>query len=202
MILRTAKKGRYNMNKYNFDRAGFEVSHGGRRACTSCASSEIKGSYGETLNRSVSRQSNDTSGGCGSAINSRFGLKDYPVGSVYAPLQDFDGLYDTVRALKRGTLFRALDLPLNVGLKVETNAERNDALWNLQQLDFAINETKLYLDVYPNCTAAKDYIKMMREKRAILAEEYESKHGMLTMYGVCGKSSDIQSPAPWEYCAN
>ncbi len=188
------------MNKYNFDRAGFEVSTGGRRGCTSCASNEIKGSYGETLNRS--RQNAGASGGCGDAINSRFGLKDYPVGSVYAPLQNFDGLYDTVRALKRGTLFRALDLPLNVGLKVDTNADRNDPLWNLQQIDFAINETKLYLDVYPDCTAAGDYIKMLREKRAILAEEYESKHGMLTMYGVCGKSNDKCSPAPWEYCAN
>ncbi len=190
------------MNKYNFDRAGFEVSRGGRRGCTACASSEIKGSYGETLNRSASRQSSDTSGGCGSAINSKFGLKDYPVGSVYAPLQDFDGLYDTVRALKRGTLFSALDLPLMVGMMADTNADRNDPLWNLQQLDFVINEAKLYLDVYPECSAARDYIKMMREKRAILAEEYESKHGMLTMYGVCGKSSDKCSPAPWEYCAN
>ena len=43
-----------------------------------------------------------------------WGLTDYPLASVYAPLQDFDCLYDHERALKRGTLFSTLDLPLEV----------------------------------------------------------------------------------------
>lgn len=109
------------MNKYNFDRTGFEVSRGGRSSrpncgCDSHAHShthvhEIKGSYGETLNR---RACDCSPGGCGTDIESRYGLKDHPLGSVFAPLQDFDGLYDPERGLKRGTLFAALDLPLEV----------------------------------------------------------------------------------------
>ena len=78
----------------------------------------------------------------------------------------------------------------------------NDLLTELRQLDFAILETTLYLDVYPNCCEAKAYIKELREKRAKVAAEYESKHGMLTMYGVCGESSDKCAPWPWEYAAN
>ena len=81
--------------------------------------------------------------------------------------------------------------------------ERNeDLLTALRQIDFAINEVTLYLDVYPDCCEAWEYIRELREKRAKIAAEYESKHGMLTMYGVCGESSDKCAPWPWEYAAN
>ena len=40
-----------------------------------------------------------------------WGLKDYPLAMVYAPLQDFCELYDLDEALKAGTLFKQLDLP-------------------------------------------------------------------------------------------
>ena len=72
----------------------------------------------------------------------------------------------------------------------------------LVQLDFAILEVTLYLDVYPECCEAKEYLAELRVKRAKIAAEYESKHGMLTMYGVCGESSNNCSPWPWEYAAN
>ena len=78
----------------------------------------------------------------------------------------------------------------------------SDLLSELRRLDFAINEITLYIDVYPECCEAKAYLKELREKRAKVAAEYESKHGMLTMYGVCGESSDKCAPWPWEYAAN
>lgn len=78
----------------------------------------------------------------------------------------------------------------------------SDLLTELRQLDFAINEITLYINVYPECCEAKAYLKELREKRAKVAAEYESKHGMLTMYGVCGESSDKCAPWPWEYAAN
>lgn len=40
-----------------------------------------------------------------------WGLRDFPLGSVYAPLQEWRGLYDLETAYTRGTLFRELDLP-------------------------------------------------------------------------------------------
>ena len=40
-----------------------------------------------------------------------WGLVGYPVGSVYAPLQAFDELYDVPTALHQGTIFAQLDLP-------------------------------------------------------------------------------------------
>ena len=40
-----------------------------------------------------------------------WGLENYPLASVYAPLQEFHELYDRDAALKHGTVFAELDLP-------------------------------------------------------------------------------------------
>ena len=40
-----------------------------------------------------------------------WGLDGYPLASVYAPIQNFDELYDEETALSRGTVFAELDLP-------------------------------------------------------------------------------------------
>lgn len=40
-----------------------------------------------------------------------WGLAGYPLASVYAPLQAWQGLYDIDTALKVGTLFQGLDKP-------------------------------------------------------------------------------------------
>lgn len=45
------------------------------------------------------------------STGSTWGLSDYPLASVFAPLQNFDNLYDTDMALKQGTAFAELDLP-------------------------------------------------------------------------------------------
>ncbi len=91
----------------------------------------------------------------------------------------------------------------NCGCTTENGQCHADGLLEtLREIDFVIVETTLYLDVYPNCRAAREYLADMRRKRAKVAAEYESKHGMLTLYGVCGESSDVRSPWPWEYAAN
>ena len=51
------------------------------------------------------------------AYRRTWGLVGYPVGMVYAPIQAFDSVYDLDTALKRGTLFGALDLPFVCGDK-------------------------------------------------------------------------------------
>ena len=43
--------------------------------------------------------------------NRSWGLVGYPLASVFAPLQEFDELYDLQTALDHGTVFVQLDLP-------------------------------------------------------------------------------------------
>jgi hypothetical protein len=74
----------------------------------------------------------------------------------------------------------------------------------LRTVDFAIQETVLYLDAYPNCSEALDYYhKLIAQRREIL-EHYEKNCGPITMYGNESKSSWdwIASPWPWEADAN
>ena len=50
--------------------------------------------------------------GCGEPMTEHsFGLKGYPLASVYSTLQDFKEIYDLDTGLKRGTIFEELDLP-------------------------------------------------------------------------------------------
>lgn len=113
------------MNKNYNSRAGFEVSRGGYRrnlyATPACrctgdnASYKIRQSRPDPTDDRCKEKADGA--GCGTNVNSRYGLHDRPLASVYAPLQDFDGLYDLEHALSRGTLFSSLDLPLEVASK-------------------------------------------------------------------------------------
>ena len=48
---------------------------------------------------------------CAPRDPAKWGLVGYPLGSVFAPLQSFDNLYDADTALRKGTLFSELYLP-------------------------------------------------------------------------------------------
>ncbi len=69
----------------------------------------------------------------------------------------------------------------------------------LQELDFSIQETVLYLNAYPDCAAArKHYHQLVCERRA-LADKYEKQYGPLNTCGnVDHDSWDwIRGPWPW-----
>ncbi len=55
-------------------------------------------------NGSCNNKNSNTNGGS-------WALRGYPLASVYAPYQEFRGLYDKEKALKQGTIFSELDLP-------------------------------------------------------------------------------------------
>ena len=44
-----------------------------------------------------------------------WGLENYPLASVYSPIQQWRNLYEPEAALERGTLFKELDLPFVCG---------------------------------------------------------------------------------------
>lgn len=74
----------------------------------------------------------------------------------------------------------------------------------LRALDFAIQETVLYLDAYPECRQALDYYHTLLCKREEVAASYEDICGPLTFYG--NRSTDswdwTHGPWPWEAEAN
>lgn len=73
----------------------------------------------------------------------------------------------------------------------------------IRAVDFALYETILYLDVYPDsCHALETYHKLRLERNTLHAE-FEKTYGPLTAFGNESTTSwDWMSrPAPWEYGA-
>lgn len=46
--------------------------------------------------------------------DSKYGLDGYPLAMVYSPVQEWTELYCESEGLRRGTIFKQLDLPLEV----------------------------------------------------------------------------------------
>lgn len=68
----------------------------------------------DTLRNENNRDFSCSKGGCGRAESEKtWGLKRYPLASVYSPLQEWSDIYDLETALKRGTVFKELDLPFH-----------------------------------------------------------------------------------------
>ena len=56
-------------------------------------------------------EQNEMPHGGSCSMGTQWGLHGYPLASVYAPVQEFDKLYDRDTALKHGTIFSELNLP-------------------------------------------------------------------------------------------
>ena len=74
----------------------------------------------------------------------------------------------------------------------------------LRALDFAIQETVLYLDAYPENEQALAYYHQLVEERDSVMAMYEKNCGPLTMRGNTSHSSWdwVTGPWPWEPDAN
>lgn len=73
-------------------------------------------------------------------------------------------------------------------------------LRKIQEIDFSIYETVLYLDAYPSSREALSYYHTLLAQRKALMAQYEKDHGPLTAFGnqAQGSWDWIKSPWPWQ----
>ena len=73
-------------------------------------------------------------------------------------------------------------------------------LTEIRALSFALVETNLYLDSYPNDKEALAYFRRVRDELRALTDSYEKTYGPLTVMGT--KATDgwdwVSTPWPWE----
>lgn len=79
------------------------------------------------------------------------------------------------------------------------NRECHALMRRLQQLDFSIQETVLYLDGYPDCAEALAYYHQLIKERCAVAEQYERACGPLTMKGNINTQAWNWVEAPWPW---
>ncbi len=74
----------------------------------------------------------------------------------------------------------------------------------LRAIDFAINDTVLYLDAYPDCRQALDYYHRLIAQRKAILEKYQGQCPPMTFYGNESRDSWdwTMTPWPWEPDAN
>ena len=84
------------------------------------------------------------------------------------------------------------------------NRSCKQLLENLRALDFAIQETALYLDAYPDHSEALEYYHTLIAQREKVAASYDQNCGPLTIFGNRSRNSwdMVKGPWPWEADAN
>jgi len=77
-------------------------------------------------------------------------------------------------------------------------------LRKIQEIDFAMVETALFLNAYPDNCEALAYYHELKKKNDALRCEYNSACGPLTLYsnGCEHEWKWVKTPWPWEYESN
>ena len=73
-------------------------------------------------------------------------------------------------------------------------------LRKIQEIDFSLYETVLYLDAYPECHEALAYYHALLTQRKGVVAQYEREIGPLTAFSNSSQTSWdwIKSPWPWQ----
>ncbi len=79
--------------------------------------------------------------------------------------------------------------------------ERDKALRQIQEYDFALTEANLFLDNHPQDAQALAYYQRFRTLSENATMEYEKKYGPLKMTGICSDTfwDWVRTPWPWEW---
>lgn len=94
-----------------------------------------------------------------------------------------NSLFGPYDGFTKGNMFRNLyEQYRNYQSAVITpNSEQEEALLNLNQMQFAMHDLNLYLDVYPNDTNMMNQFTIFRNSYNRLLTDYENKYGAINV---------------------
>lgn len=83
---------------------------------------------------------------------------------------------------------------------MQNTQQRAALMRKIQETDFCLVETLLYLDAYPDHAQALEYYHRLVEESKRLTEQYENTYGPLTAVGNKSQQSWdwVKNPWPWE----
>ncbi len=80
----------------------------------------------------------------------------------------------------------------------KAKTEREAYLYKIMELDFAINDLNLYLDLHPKDSKIYNDFKKYVEELKKIEKEYEEKYGPLKLMDTTGQSYNWNEYLPWE----
>ncbi len=101
----------------------------------------------------------------------------------------------------RGNMFASEYKPYKnlTYLPLKAKSEREEMLYEIMALDFAINDLNLYLDLHPDNKEVFAMFKGYVEEHKKQVKEYSKIYGPLTLNKTVGsKFNWIDSPWPWD----
>lgn len=109
-------------------------------------------------------------------------------------------IYDLKEALKKGNLYPKLYRQYKnyVPREIKVNTEREKCLLEIQELDFAINDLNLYLDLFPNDKKAYEIFKKYTDECKKKKEYYTKVFGPLTLSELTDEYEWSKGVWPWE----
>ena len=108
---------------------------------------------------------------------------------------------DSYKGFKRGNMFGSLYDPYKnyKASELKASSEREDMLMQLQELDFAMIDLELYLDINDNDRTAIKLFNEYQMKAKELCKMYESKYGPLTFDSMQYGSTFTWDNGPWPW---
>ncbi|MCM1052430.1 MAG: spore coat protein CotJB [Ruminococcus sp.] len=110
-------------------------------------------------------------------------------------------LFEPMEGFLRGNMFKNEYLPYKnlTYFKLDPINEKENDLYKVMALSFAINDLNLYLDLHPDNKEVFTLFKKYIEEKEKLCKEYEKKYGPLELTNTIGsKYNWLNSPWPWD----
>lgn len=114
-----------------------------------------------------------------------------------------NSLYGPYEGYLKGNMFNNLyeQYKNYIPSNVKISNEKDEALFNLNQIGFAVHELNLYLDVYPDNQEALNLFSNYTRMYNQMLNDYQEKYGALKVNSVNGNSIPfawVGSSFPWE----
>ena len=125
----------------------------------------------------------------------------------FIPDVDFDSLNDDdkklvspMEGLARGNMFKDEYKPYKnyTYFKITPNSDKENMLYKIMSLSFAINDLNLYLDLHPLDQEMFTLFKKYVDEKNQLCKEYERIYGPLEITGEMNSYNWLDSPWPWD----
>lgn len=110
-------------------------------------------------------------------------------------------LVDSKEGFLKGNMFRDEYVPYkNMGVKMlKPTSERDVLLFKIMEVDFAINDLNLYLDMNPEDANVYEIFKKYTNECIRLKDEYAKKYGPLTLDQTKSNAYEwLKNPWPWD----
>lgn len=112
-----------------------------------------------------------------------------------------DKLVDTKEGFLKGNMFRKEYVPYKnrSPVMLKPTCERETLLYKIMELDFAINDLNLYLDLHPEDRKIYEKFKNYTKEFIQLKDEYAKKYGPLTLNQTSADTYEwMKNPWPWD----